>query len=178
MGAGLTPKNEAPRLTTQRKMWSDDDQSLTSHLYRMGGHHSRPRPHRVGTNERAGRPKLGGGRLHHQAECGAQRRPRYQKTRLRRPRRLKGVREGGGCGVRARVGGEGGGGRPRRGADRVFLFFCSWSFLFSANWGEGDLGASLGRLCWTGIVYGHTRKSLPPFVRQRRNRCHGPSGRI
>ena len=57
----------------------------------------------TGGHQREGREAedWGGGRLHNNAECGARRRLRHRKTRLRRPRRLEGGREGGGSGVRS-----------------------------------------------------------------------------
>ena len=68
--------------------------------------HSTPCPHPWVQHRREGREAeiWGAGRLHHHAECGAQRRPRHWMTRLWRPRRLEGVRDGGGR-VRLRVGG-------------------------------------------------------------------------
>ena len=52
-------------------------------------------------------------------------------------------------------------GGPFAGRVESVLFFrvCS-SFLFSAKWGEGDQGAPLGRLCWTGMGYGYTGYSI------------------
>ena len=128
------------------------------------------------------RPRIwGGGRLHYHAEC---RSPRYWMTSLWRPWRLDGGRDRGGRRVRARAGGDGRSRRSRRGADRMFLFLCSF-FLFLSFGGEGrkKLGSPTRTAGFCGcvfllvILYFITRNMRPegPWPWQRRSRCPKPA---
>ena len=158
-------------------VWLDDDQSQHTP---MGGQHQR---------EGCEAENWGGGRLHRHADCGVQRRPRHQMTRLRRPRRLEMGRDEGGRGARVSVGGDAGSWGPEAGRTECFLFLYLFplSCFVCAVGGEKEVREPQfdGREPWvaTGGLpvrdrRGYTRGSPPRLVRQCWSGCHGPSGRM
>ena len=133
-GVGLTPQKAAPRPTTWSKTFGRITTNYnTPYLHLNGWAPTRgPRGRRLVW--RSPEPPR---------RVRAQRRPRHRNTRLRGPRRLEGGREGGGNGVRVRVGrGWRDGGAVSAGAGRTE---CSFPFVsFSCGLGRRGRGSPTG----------------------------------
>ena len=139
--------------------WSGSDQSQPR---LMGGHHAGPRPHRVGTNERTVRPKLGWGSPSPLRRVqGAVEPPTPDDTPSGAPATRGGDEMEG---FESPSEGIEGVEDPWGGQNVSFPLSFPFVFFF---WREGLLGDD----CRSGMGQGYIRKSPPPLLRHRRSRC-------